>query len=317
MKPLARRAVASLACAALIMAQWPASALAAAPEPDPAAAMKLFKELGIYKDDADPVKTYFGDGKTLTPIGKTLFLSLQHRYNKAEEVESMKPILERLRGLGPYSQARQDGAARAMKIFQDKFGSLADAPSGSVEEAFRTGAMREALMTGASIADPPKGAQFAQVETAAGFEFWDKDGLAFRMTKNKVTTYNRELQKTQRAMNQNRPPQVEMIPETGRYSYQMLQYSYWRLRNQEVAYADAARTDRMIAIAELLGLQFPNDMWFNEKGLEEDLIRRAKAKTYNHHGTVYSVFDIVDAKFTQRQEYLKGRAPRCSASRRT
>jgi len=308
MKPLARRTAALLVCAAMFAAQWPASAWAAAggAEPNPADAMKYLRTLGVYKDDADPLKSYLlSDGK-LTPIGRTLYLSLKMRYNAAEEVESMQPVFKRLRDNGAFTQPRQDGAARALKIFEEKFGVLADAQAGSMEESFRVGAMREALMTGAAIADPPKGSAFSQVEVKDGFEFWDADGLAFRMTKNQVTTYNRELQKTQRQMNLNRPPEVAAIPETGRYNFEMLQYSYWRLKNQETEYVKATRIDRMIGMAELLGKQYPTDMWFNEKGLEEDLIREAKAKTYDHRGKTYSVFDIVDAKFEQRRVYLEG-----------
>ncbi|MCR4295222.1 MAG: hypothetical protein NUW21_06785, partial [Elusimicrobia bacterium] len=302
-----RRAAAVIVSAALLAAQWPASAWAAAGAgPDPAEAMKYLRSLGVYKDDADPLKTYLGSDKELTPIGLMMYRSLKKRYNAAEEVESMKPILDRLRGNGAYTPARQDGSARAMKLFVEKFGDLDSAQAGSVEESFRIGALREALMTGAAVADPPKGSAYLQVEVKDGFEFWDAKGLAFRMTKNQVTTYNRELQKTQRLMNLNRPAEVAAIPETGRYNYEMLQYSYWRLKNQETEYVRATRIDRMIAIAELLGKQYPTDMWFNEKGLEEDLIRQAKAKTYDHRGETYSVFDIVEAKFTQRRAYLEG-----------
>ena len=70
MKPLARRAVASLLCAAMLAAQWPAPARAAAGagEPDPAKAMEDLLSLGVYKNDADPRKTYLiTDGK-LTPM---------------------------------------------------------------------------------------------------------------------------------------------------------------------------------------------------------------------------------------------------------
>lgn len=313
MKPLARRAVVWAVCAAMLAAQWPASAWAAAGggDPKPAEAMKMFRDLGVYKDDADPLKTYLAnpDG-TLTPIGKTLFLSLKSRYNPAEEVESMKPIFDRLRKNGEFTEPKQDAAARAMKQFELRFGELDTSKPGSaeasVEESFRNGALREALMTGAAITDPPKPGSFSQVQVGDNFEFWDKEGLAFRMTKNQVTTYNRELQKSQRAMNQNRPPQVAAIPETGRYNYEMLQYSFWRLKNQETEYVNATRIDRMIAMAELLGKQYPTDMWFNEKGLEEDLRRQAKAKVYNHRGETYSVFDIVEAKFAARDKYIAG-----------
>ncbi|MBI2384999.1 MAG: hypothetical protein HYV14_03185 [Elusimicrobia bacterium] len=308
MRPLARRAVTVLVCAAMFAAQWPAAAWAAAGavEPNPVEAMKYLQGLGVYKDDGDPLKTYLiADGK-LTPIGRTLYLSLKKRYNAVEEVESMKPVFDRLRGNGPYTSARQDSSARAMQLFTDKFGDLASAPAGSVEESFRIGALREALMTGAAVSDPPKANAYLQVETEDGFEFRDKDGVAFRMTKKQVTTYNRELQKTQRLMNLNRPADVDAIPETGRYNFAMLKYSYYRLKSQEDEYVKATRIDRMIAIAELLGKQYPTDLWFNDPTLEADLIRQAKAKTYDHRGRTFSLFDIVDAKFQQRRAYLEG-----------
>ena len=309
MKPLARRAVSSLVCAAIMMAQWPASAWAAAGdvEPSPADAMKMFRELGVYKDDADPLKTYLGNEGKLTPIGRTLYLSLKNRYNPAEEVEAMKPALARLRAVGVYTPARQDGAARAMRNFEAKFGEIANIPAGGIEESFRAGALREAAMTGAAVTDPPKPTDYLQVTIADGFEFWDAAGLAFRMNKNQVTTYNRDLQKTQRQMNLNLPPRAAPIPETGRYNYEMFQYSYWRIKNQEQDYIDGARIDRMIGMAELLGKQYSVDAWFLDKSLEADLIRLAKDKTYEgRDGKDVSVFDIVDAKFKQRRAYIVG-----------
>ena len=308
MKPIARRAVASMICAAVIAAQWSTSAWAEfrAAAPNPVEAMSYLRALGVYKDDGDPLKSYLISNGQLTPIGQTMYLSLKTRYNASEEVESMQPILERLRKNGAYTPARRDSAARAMTLFVDKFGDLDSAPQGSVEESFRLGGLREALMSGAALADAPKAGAYMQVEVKDGYKFVDKDGVAFRMTKNQVTTYNRELQKNQRQMNLSRPVEVEAIPETGRYNYEMLQYSYFRLKNQETEFLKATRIDRMIGLAELLGKQYPADMWFNEKGLEEDLIRQAKAKTYDHHGETYSIFDIVESKLAQRRAYLKG-----------
>ncbi|PIR19510.1 MAG: hypothetical protein COV48_01580, partial [Elusimicrobia bacterium CG11_big_fil_rev_8_21_14_0_20_64_6] len=130
---------------------------AAAAEPNPAEAMKFLRDLGVFKGDDDPFKSYLGNDKELTPIGRTMYLSLKTRYNPAEEVEAMQPLFERLRSNGAYTAERQDGAARAMKIFTDKFSELNNAAAGSIEESFRLGALREALMSGAAIADPPKG----------------------------------------------------------------------------------------------------------------------------------------------------------------
>ncbi|MBI3288752.1 MAG: hypothetical protein HYZ74_04460, partial [Elusimicrobia bacterium] len=305
MKSLARQAVASTVAAALLAGSWPVSAWAG-DEPSPIEAMRMFHDLGFIKNDADPVKSYLGNNAELTPIGRALFMAMKKRYNQVEEAEALKPAFERLRNAGPYTAARSGNVNRAVHYFNEQFGKISDAAEGSVEESFRTGGLLQAMISGAAISDPPKANAYTQVEVQDGFEFWDREGLAFQMTKNQVTTYNRELQKNQRLMNASRPVEVDLIPETGRYNYEMFQYSYWRLKNQETEYAKAARIDRMIAIAELLGRQYPNDLWFNDPTLEPDLLKAAKDKTYKHHGQTYSVLEIVEAKLKQRYAYLEG-----------
>ncbi len=326
MKSLARRFVAQLVVAAMLAAQWPASAWAgpagSTPAPnlptpmdqrpgykaEPSEVLAYFRKIGVIKGDNDPLKDYLGTDQKLTPIGKALFLSMIKRYNDVEEVETLAPAFEKIRKAGPYSENRQTNVANTVRNFEEKFGALSETKPGTIEESYRAGAMREAVMNGATVADPAPKNAYMQVATKDGFEFWDREGLAFRMTKNQVTTYNRELQKTQRLMNLNRPPEVPEIPETGRYNYEMLQYSYYRLKAQEKEYVRAQKVDRMIAMAELLGVQLPNDAWFDGKSdkLEADLIAQARAKTYTHRNQTYSVFDIVDAKFEQRRYYIAG-----------
>ncbi len=134
MKPLARSIVVWIVCAAILAAQWPAAAwaaTAAAPEATVAEAAAMFLRFGVYKDDADPLKTYLISEGQLTPIGRVMIRSLRTRYNPAEEVESMKPMLDRLRGMGPYNQARQEGSARALRIWEQRFGTLSAASAGS------------------------------------------------------------------------------------------------------------------------------------------------------------------------------------------
>ncbi|MEK7389102.1 MAG: hypothetical protein AAB036_05345, partial [Elusimicrobiota bacterium] len=307
MKPLARRALALSVAAALFAAQWPSCAWAAVvAEPSPAEAMAFFRKHGVVKGDNDPLLSYLGGAGRLTPIGLTLYLSMLKRHNPADEAEALKPVFERLRKNGPYTEARANNVGRTLRNFEAKFGALDKTQAGSVEDSFRTGALSEALMTGAAINDPPKPGSHMQLEVPDGFEFWDREGLAFRTTKNNVTTYNRELQKNQRLMNASRPADVPQIPETGRYNYPMFEYSFSRLKSQEEDYVRALRIDRMIALAELLGRNYPGDMWFNDPTLEADLIRDAKAKNYDHNGRVVNVFEFVDSQFELRRSYLAG-----------
>ncbi|MBI4676850.1 MAG: hypothetical protein HY748_04645 [Elusimicrobia bacterium] len=265
-------------------------------------ALAYLKSKGVYKDEGDPVYSYLVNGGKLSPMGEVLFSYLKSLPNPAEEVEAIQEQIKMLRESGPSTEKKQAVMDRVVTDFNQKFGQLAD-QDGSVEDLFRYGALREAIMTGAAVADAPK-RSFTQVETSDGWELWDKEGLAYKLNKNQVTTYNRDLQKKQRVMNQSRPPQSPFIPETGRYNYEMLQYSYFRLLNQHKELDKAYHIDRMIGMAELLGKQYKDDMWFTDLTLEEDLERWAKKKTFKHAGSEHSVYDIVEAKMKGRVVYL-------------
>ena len=294
MKPLARKTAASTLAVALVMgsvpssvfAQTAAAAPAPAPKVDPGAALQQLRQWGVFKGDDDVLKTYLGDADHLTPLGSALYLSLikthDPKLEKAailDEVAGLKPAFDRLRGNGPYDETREQSVDRTLQLFEKKFGKIDAASSGSVEDEYRRGALREALMTGASVATPAKQSDMVQVKVKDGYEFWDKNGLAYRINdgegdgKNAATTYNRELQKAQRAMNQNRPPEVKFIPETGRYNAEIFDYSYWRLKDQYDALVEGMRRDRVIALAEMLGVsgKYREDMWFTDKRIQADL----------------------------------------------
>ena len=353
MKPLARKTAASTLTAALLFGTFPCAAFAkdpadadldaairaavaphsgpsasgvaprpGAPRPapvSPAAALANMQAWGVYKGDDDVLKTYLGDGKTLTPLGSALYLSLVRTHDPAvektallDEVVGLQPTLDRLRQNGPYDAKKQESVARTLTLFEKRFGAIGANDDGSVEGEYQQGALREALMTGAAVTDPPKQSDMVQVKVKDGYEFWDKKGLAYRINsgdangQNAATTYNRELQKAQRAMNQSRPPEVPFVPETGRYNPEMFDYSYWRLKSQYDALAEGMRRDRVIALAELLGEsgKYREDMWFTDKRIQADLEAEARAQVYSHHGQDYNVLELVDAKFKQRRYYL-------------
>lgn len=121
-----------------------------------------------------------------------------------------------------------------------------------------------------------KDSRYEQVQTANGWEFWDKDGLAFRLDKNQVVVYTRELMEYQRRMNSTLPPNAPYIPETGRYNYETLIYSYFRLENQ---WAELDRARRTFAEHKTKRL---------EKYLEAGL------KTINHHKAAIDRFKGAD-----------------------
>jgi len=325
MEPL-RKALASVASAAVVLGAFPRAALAnkpvaapvaAAPQsdgalPPPAEVMKKLKEWGAFKGDDDVLKTYLGDAGHLTPLGRALYLSLVRAHDPSlegraisEELLAMQPAFDKLRDNGPYDANRQASVQRTIETFQRSFGKVK--AGGSLEADYQNGALREALMNGAAVADPPQPDELVQVPTKDGYEFWDLKGLAFRINKNNATTYSRELQKMQRAMNQSRPPQVAFIPETGRYNPQMFDYSYFLLKNQYQAIWDGMNRERTIALAELLGdaAKYREDMWFTSDRIQKDIEAKARNKTYrDKDGNTVSVWDIVERKFKQREYYL-------------
>src|SRR3569833_1044236 len=164
MKPLARKSLASVLAAALFAGTLPRAAFAnppadehndeiraagglgtgikargvasrgpaaAAAPVNPAAALKDLQAWGVYKGDDDVLRTYLGDGKTLTPLGQSLYRSLvgshDPRIDKAallDEVVGMQPALDRLRQNGPYDAKRQDAVARTLSMFEKKFGPV-------------------------------------------------------------------------------------------------------------------------------------------------------------------------------------------------
>ena len=310
--PLFKKFISIALSGAILFPSFPSSVFAgkiaagteaAAPsESETETALRFMKGLGVYKDGDAVGLSYLAYNGRLTPLGEVLYRYLKAQPSPQDEMEGVEEQMKRLRDSGPYSSKKGEAVDAALRSYQEKFSSL-DGEDGSAEGTFRLGTLREAMMTGAAAVDPPK-KNYVQVEIEDGWEFWDKEGLAFRLNKHQVTTYNRELQKSQRAMNISRPAKAPFIPETGRYSHEMIQYSYWRLKSQHEELDKAYHIDRMINMAELLGKQYKDDMWFTNLSLEGDLERWAKAKTYTHHGQTYSVYDIVEKKMKGRTTYL-------------
>ncbi|MDD5656411.1 MAG: hypothetical protein PHF00_04055, partial [Elusimicrobia bacterium] len=311
-----RKVLAAALCACMLA---PAPGLAAAPPaPDdgagvaPTEVLRFLDAHGAFKGPDDPVRQYVGNDKFITPLGAALYRELQARYNPKEEIEGMQESFKALARSGPYSDKKAAVFKTALERYRDKFGALPQVPDADGEDTFRLGTLREMYMTGAAAADAPK-AEYSQVDLPGdqGHEFWDKNGVAFILNKNKVTVYNRELQKMQRQLNKARPAQAPFIPETGRYSQQMFLASYWRLKLQCDQLDMAMRLDRMLNIAELLGDQKKDQVWFDPKNpnqinaeLEKALIEKAKAKPYSHKGRKYSIWDIAEAKTRLRADYL-------------
>ena len=300
---------------------WAPLLRAAPPPADPTQAgvspkqvMEFLEKNGAFKGPDDPMRKYVGSAEFTTPLGAVLYRYLKSQANPKEEVESLETSFRAL-GKNPTFDDKKTEAAykTAVQRYMEKFAGLPGVSDKDAEDTFMLGTLREAMMTGAAGVNAPK-ADFTQVDLGPeqGWEFWDKDGLAFKLNQNKVTIYNRELQKMQRELNKTRPQQAAFIPETGRYNYEMFGVSYWRLKLQADQLDLATRLDRMVSMAELLGEQKKDQVFFdkNDPGkvnaaFEADLIKKAKAKTYTHKGRTYSVWDIAEAKTRVRDGYMK------------
>jgi hypothetical protein len=280
----------------------------------PKEVMDFLEKNGAFKGPDDPMRKYVGTSEFTTPLGAVLYRYLKSQANPKEEVESLETSFRALSKNPTFDEKKTEAAYQtALQRYLDKFAGLPGVSDKDAEDTFMLGTLREAMMTGAAGVNAPK-ADFTQVDLGpdVGWEFWDKDGMAFKLNANKVTIYNRELQKMQRELNKTRPQQAAFIPETGRYNYEMFGVSYWRLKLQADQLDLATRLDRMVSMAELLEEQKKDQVFFdkNDPGkvnaaFEAELIKKAKAKTYTHKGRTYSVWDIAEAKTRVRDGYMK------------
>jgi hypothetical protein len=266
-----------------------------------------------FDGDNAKLRGYVGTATFTTPLGGVLYRYLRSQADPDEEVRNMQSSLKALVQSGDYTEKKGAAAQVALRRYRVQFGGLPPAADGSAEDTFELGTLREAMMTGASVIDAPK-AGYTQVDLGReqGWEFRDQDGVAFVLNKNKVAIYNRELQKMQRELNQTRPLQASFVPETGRYNYEMFGVSYWRLKLQAGQLEVATRLDRMVCMAELLGEQKKDQVFFDRDApdqvnaaFEAELTRKAKTRTYSREGRAYSVWDIAEAKTRVRDGYLK------------
>lgn len=318
MRPLWRKSIACLCAASLPLLQVRASAVPAAVNTavsanvDPKEAMEFFRRNGVIRGDDDVLKSYLGDNSRLTPIGEALFRSLRARYNPAEAVEALQPSFKKIREAGPYNAQRRESVERTFAALSKRFADLpGSADGGSLEGSYRWGALVEAYMSSLTAPAQAPAAEYRQMALpdGSGYEFWDSQGLAYRMNANRVLTYNRELQRQQRLMNLDRPRQVPFIPETGRYNVEMLEYQYWRLKNQHDDIVIALRIDRLVLLAGLLNKQIREERFYLETdALEKQLEEEARGKTYVHRGRTWNIMELVERRMRNRMFYIDGAA---------
>ncbi|MFA6004783.1 MAG: hypothetical protein WC881_12035, partial [Elusimicrobiota bacterium] len=274
--------------------------------------MAYLERQGVFKGENAVLREYVGSNEFTTPLGAILYRHLKAQANPQEEAEALKPAFDALAKSGPISDAKRAVFQKQFQRYLEKFKGLPNPVEGDLEDTFQAGTLREAFMTGAASVDLPK-ARYAQDERpdGKGWDFFDEKGLAVTLNRKKVQVFRRDVQEMQRELNKTRPTGSPFIPETGQYNQQTFEVSWWRLKNQVEQLDLAMRLDRMVNMAELLGVQVKDQKWFDRNNpgkanaqLEADLTARAKDKTYRHKGRTYSVLDIVNAKTNVRRAYM-------------
>ncbi|MFA5140330.1 MAG: hypothetical protein WC728_13950 [Elusimicrobiota bacterium] len=136
-------------------------------------------------------------------------------------------------------------------------------------------------------------------------------------------SFDRNLKEQQHKMNdpKTKPACAPEVPETGRYNYQMLQYSLCRVEEQVKLLERGYELDRLVRIAELLGEQYHDDQFLkdaqNGYKLRDALLKRAEASLddipFRHRkmydstcgGYVTTVLELVDCKLKARKQYME------------
>ncbi|MBI5244639.1 MAG: hypothetical protein HY922_13305 [Elusimicrobia bacterium] len=316
--------------------------------PDPAQALAFLKQKGVIKSEKDPLLSYVFDAKTgkLTRIGETLY---RYFMADEQQIGEYQETFEDIRKLGAYTDKKREAVEKAYKDVTDRFGSVAGADAedafmlGAKLNALLTGVMQAEqpkqdfmqvdtdqdfvfvdrrgvavrMMKSMSCRSRrwPAGyeplkmsmAKFptfkAEKEASGDWEDWECAETGG------VVTYNRDLVRQQQKMNKGRPPCAPKIPETGRYNYEMLYYSYCQRQEQVDQIEKGERIDRMARLAQLLGKQYREDQFIKDKTLEADLAAMGRKKKINEYdgvcGRVVSDYtDLVDCRLEKRNAYL-------------
>ncbi|MEK9144395.1 MAG: hypothetical protein AAB339_02155, partial [Elusimicrobiota bacterium] len=318
------------------------------PAIDPAAAMKFFQEKGVLKGPDDPQKSYFIDAGTgkLNEFGRIVFKYFKAETDRSRDYQES---FEEIRKTGEFTEKKRKAVQSAIKEVQERFGGIDSVDPedgfmlGAKLNAIMTGVMTaEGPKADFTRVNTPEGYVFmddkgvafrASKAMACRAKAWPDDYEPLVMSLKKfaefkaekeaagewdnwfcgemsgVTTFSRDLAVQQKRMNKERPPCAPIVPETGRYNFEMLQYSYCKMDTQVSELDKSWRIDRMVRIAQLLGKQYRDDQWFKDAKLESDLLAEARKKKVNRYDgvcgrEVSDVLDLVDCRLAKRVEHL-------------
>lgn len=128
-----------------------------------------------------------------------------------------------------------------------------------------------------------------------------------------VTTFSRDIKKSQEAMNRSpgKPACAPRVPETGRYNFEMLDYSACLLIKDTERSRLGYKIDLLVKLATMLQESVTEDMILkNTDSLLEKLTKKAQGKRLDkfdqYCGKVVStVWDLATCKLAKRDEYVK------------
>ncbi|HAH05629.1 MAG TPA: hypothetical protein DCM05_03740 [Elusimicrobia bacterium] len=312
-------------------------------------ALLYLRQKGVLKSDNDRLIDYLYDKQTnkLTRIGETLYRYLK---TDEQQIEEYRETLDEVRKLGAYTNTKKQAVEKAYQDIESRFGGIGGAGAedafalGAKLNAVLTGVMQAEApkqdylqidtenefvfadekgvavrmaksmscrdKRWASGSEPLKMtlARFqtfkAEKESSGDWESWECSQIGG------AVVFNRELVEQQRKMNKNRPTCAPKIPETGRYNYEMLYYSYCQRQEQVDQLDRGYHVDRMVRLAQLLNKQYREDQFLKDKTLERDLAEMGRKKKINAYdgicGRVVSDYtDLVDCRLAKRLEYLE------------
>ncbi|MBI3505157.1 MAG: hypothetical protein HY059_09965 [Proteobacteria bacterium] len=277
---------------------------------NPQEVMQFLEANKVFKGPDDPARTYVvGPDGRLTIIGQKIY---QYYKDRPKEVrQELAPTFETFRGLGPYTEKQDQAARQAIENFVQQYGSVVRSDP---ESAWSLGSLLQTVMTNVATVKGD-GRAIVQVETPRGVDFVDGQGIVQRVNKNGVQVFNREILALQRRMNdpKNRPAYAPLVPQTGRYNYEMLEYTAVRLEEQVEKLERQAHLDRLVRMAELLGRQYKADQLVKDtprpgvkgpKELEMERLEPMRAFFGLIRGADRTAGALADRHLTERRAHL-------------
>ena len=287
-----------------------------------AEARALFTKAGI---SADNINAYLLPGKGLSTLGRLLYRPMKERYDKDRDSatpghalqEEGKGLNDRLDVLTKNNGGQPQALSqKTLEAVQKKLGEIDRAYNPTDNNAnYNAWAQINAVIDGQAPAKPAPVSSTYFKRSDGSMMVSDAEGPSAIYEKDGSVRKNFKLQEKQQEWNRMaaRPDGAPVIPETGRYNRETIEFGYWQVKAGITAQYNQMRLERMKLLAQLLGEnQIMPDMY--NDALEARLENKArektwqsfwtKAKTYKQNGQDINVLDYVNGRTHAQMEKL-------------